>query len=75
MDAEIRVHISKLTLINYRNFANATLRFSKGVNTIIGENGAGTSNVLRAIRLLLDDNVLRASYKLNELDFYRGLGS
>jgi putative ATP-dependent endonuclease of OLD family len=69
------VHISKLTLINYRNFSNATLRFSKGVNTIIGENGAGKTNVLRAIRLMLDDNMVRASYKLDESDFYRGLGT
>ncbi|WP_447832477.1 ATP-dependent nuclease [Aeromonas salmonicida] len=69
------MHISKLTLINYRNFANASLRFSKGVNTIIGENGAGKSNVLKAIRLMLDDNMVRASYRLNESDFYRGLGS
>jgi len=69
------VHISKLTLINYRNFANATLKFSKGVNTIIGENGAGKTNALRAIRLMLDDNMVRASFKLNEADFYRGLGA
>ncbi len=69
------MHISKLTLVNYRNFANAKLRFSKGVNTIIGENGAGKSNALRAIRLMLDDNMVRASYHLDELDFYRGLGS
>lgn len=69
------MHISKLTLRNYRNFANATLLFNKGVNTIIGENGAGKSNVLRAIRLMLDDSMVRASYNLNESDFYRGLGS
>ena len=70
MDDETLMYISKLTLINYRNFANATLRFSKGVNTIIGENGSGKSNVLRAIRLMLDDNMVRASYKLDESDFY-----
>jgi putative ATP-dependent endonuclease of the OLD family len=69
------VHISKLTLVNYRNFANATLRFSRGVNTIIGENGAGKSNALRAIRLMLDDSMVRASYRLDESEFYRGLGS
>lgn len=69
------MHISKLTLVNYRNFSNATLRFSKGVNTIIGENGAGKSNVLRAIRLMLDDSMVRASYRLVESDFYRGLSS
>jgi len=69
------VYISKLTLVNYRNFANATLRFNQGVNTIIGENGAGKSNVLRAIRLMLDDSMVRASYRLDGSDFYRGLGS
>lgn len=69
------MHISKLTLVNYRNFENATLRFNKGVNTIIGENGAGKSNVLRAIRLMLDDSMVRASYRLDESDFFRGARS
>lgn len=69
------LHISKLTLVNYRNFANATLYFNKGVNTIIGENGAGKSNVFRAIRLLLDDNMVRQAYKLDETDFHRGIGA
>lgn len=69
------MHISKLTLVNYRNFANATLVFNKGVNTIIGENGAGKTNVFRAIRLLLDDNMVRLAYKLDESDFHRGIGA
>lgn len=69
------MHISKLALVNYRNFANATLRFSKGVNTLIGENGAGKTNVLRAIRLMLDDSMVRAAYRLDQSDFHRGLGS
>jgi len=49
------MHISKLQLVNYRNFAGATVKFKKGVNTIIGENGSGKTNLFRAIRLLLDD--------------------
>lgn len=68
------MHISKLTLINYRNFKNTTLRFQRGVNTIIGENGSGKSNVLRAIRLLLNDTMVRAAYRLEESDFSRALG-
>lgn len=68
------MHISKLTLVNYRNFKNATLQFLKGVNTIIGENGSGKSNILRAIRLLLDDTMVRAAYRLDESDFSRSLG-
>lgn len=68
------MHISKLTLVNYRNFKNPSLTFQRGVNTIIGENGAGKSNILRAIRLLLDDNMIRAAYRLDESDFSRALG-
>ncbi|EZI24060.1 TPA: AAA family ATPase [Pseudomonas aeruginosa] len=67
------MHISKLSVVNYRNFANTTLVLSKGVNTIIGENGSGKTNLFRAIRLLLDDNMVRAAFKLDESDFHRGL--
>lgn len=67
------MHISKLTLVNYRNFKNTSLTFQRGVNTIIGENGSGKSNILRAIRLLLDDNMVRAAHRLEESDFSRAL--
>lgn len=67
------MHISKLSVVNYRNFANTTLLFNRGVNTIIGENGAGKTNVFRAIRLLLDDNMARSAFRLEESDFHRGL--
>lgn len=67
------MHISKLTLVNYRNFRNTSLTFQRGVNTILGENGAGKSNILRAIRLLLDDTMVRSAYRLEESDFSRAL--
>ena len=67
------MHIAKLTLVNYRNFASATLTFTKGVNTIIGENGSGKTNMFRAIRLLLDDSMSRSASRLEESDFHRGL--
>ena len=41
------MHISKITLVNNRNFANAKLIFNKGINTIIGENGSGKTNLFR----------------------------
>ena len=69
------MHISRLSLVNYRNFSNAKVLFNKGINTIIGENGSGKTNLFRAIRLLLDDNLLRSAYKLDEKDFHRGLNS
>lgn len=66
--------ISKVSLVNYRNFANASFLFKKGINTVIGENGSGKTNVFRAIRLLLEDASLQYSYKLSESDFNRKLG-
>lgn len=68
------MHISKLRLVNFRNFANTTLTFNKGVNTVIGENGSGKTNLFRAIRLLLDDNMLRSAHRLDESDFHRSIG-
>jgi putative ATP-dependent endonuclease of OLD family len=68
------MHISKLSMINFRNFANAKFEFTAGVNTVIGENGTGKTNLFRAIRLLLDENMLAAAYRLDEGDFHRGLG-
>ena len=68
------MHISKLSLVNYRNFPNTKLLFQKGINTVIGENGSGKTNLFRAIRLLLDDNMIRSAYRLEHTDFHRGLG-
>lgn len=66
--------ISNVSIINYKSFRNTKFSFKEGINTIIGENGSGKTNLFRAIRLLLDDNLLRMSYKLNENDFNRHLG-
>ena len=68
------MYISKVSLVNYRNFANSKLLFGKGINTVIGENGSGKTNLFRAVRLLLDDSLLRFSYRLDERDFCRALG-
>lgn len=67
------MYITKVSLINYRNFANAYFNFNKGINTIIGENGSGKTNVFKAMRLLLEDASLQFAYKLTEGDFNRNL--
>ena len=33
----INMYISKVSLVNYRNFENSFFLFNKGINTIIGE--------------------------------------
>ena len=65
------MYISKVSLVNYRNFENSFFLFNKGINTIIGENASGKTNLFRAIRLILDDTLLSSAYKLNENDFNR----
>jgi putative ATP-dependent endonuclease of OLD family len=69
------MHISRLSLVNYRNFASTSATFNPGVNTVIGENGSGKTNLFRALRLLLDQNMLPSAYRLDENDFHRGLPS
>lgn len=66
------MHISKFFIRNFRNFESAQLHFSEGVNTIIGENGSGKTNLFYALRLMLDDTLPRY-LKLTENDFSRQL--
>ncbi|MBJ9866102.1 MULTISPECIES: ATP-dependent nuclease [Citrobacter] len=69
------MHITKLSLVNYRNFKNVKLLFNNEINTIIGENGSGKTNLFRAMRLLLDNSMPRSATKLAEGDFCRTLGN
>ncbi|MCB5279540.1 MAG: AAA family ATPase [Candidatus Cloacimonetes bacterium] len=68
------MHISKLILRNFRNFHSANISFNKGVNTLIGENGSGKSNLLFALRVLIDDTLPR-NFRFRESDFSRKLDS
>ena len=67
------MHISSLTLVNYRNFQKAKFHFKNGVNTILGENGSGKTNAFRAIRLLLDPDFIKYAYNLTVDDFNRNI--
>lgn len=58
------MHISSLTIRNFRNFENAVFKFNKGVNTIIGENGSGKTNAFYALRILLDSKLPRYANNL-----------
>lgn len=66
------MYISKLSIRNFRNFRNINLNFQKGVNTIIGENGSGKTNILHALRILIDENLPR-NIRFYESDFNRSL--
>jgi DNA replication and repair protein RecF len=44
--------LDKLTVINFKNYSEATLQFDHSVNCFIGTNGSGKTNLLDAIHYL-----------------------
>ena len=46
------MRLDKLSIVNYRNIGAADLTLSAGVNCLVGENGAGKTNILDAIYYL-----------------------
>jgi putative ATP-dependent endonuclease of the OLD family len=51
---EITVYLAELGLTGFRSFADARIAFSPGVTVLIGENNAGKSGVVDALRLVTD---------------------
>lgn len=46
------MYLQQLSVINFKNYAEAELSFSDGVNAFTGDNGAGKTNLLDAIHYL-----------------------
>lgn len=44
--------LKNITLLNFKNYADADLKFSRTVNAFVGNNGAGKTNLLDAIHYL-----------------------
>lgn len=63
------MYLKRIEIVNYKNLKNCYLDFSEGVNTIIGENDSGKSNIINAIRILLDDTYYYSTKRLKENDF------
>ena len=63
------MHISRVQIKNFRNLQGITVELSEKA-VVLGENGAGKTNFLEALRLVLDSNY-RGSLGAN--DFSRGV--
>ncbi|MDH1488679.1 AAA family ATPase [Acinetobacter johnsonii] len=46
--------ISKIEIVNFRNFKHQEISFNEGVNVIIGHNNAGKTNLLTALSLVIN---------------------
>jgi len=65
------MRLFRLRIDNFRNFRQISCRLGRHA-VILGENGAGKSNLLHALRLLLDPALPDANRYLDEDDFWDG---
>jgi len=67
------MRISRISIQNFRNFADLDVSVGEHA-VIVGENKIGKSNLLYALRLVLDPSLPDSARKLREEDFWDGLG-
>ena len=67
------MHISRLVIRNFRNFRHLDVPVKAGLTCIIGENNTGKTNLLHAIRLVLDANLSSQYRRLLDTDLHAGL--
>ena len=63
------MHIDHIYIKGFRNFKEATVTFNKH-SLIIGANDVGKTNLIYAMRILLDRGLSDYDYELNDSDFY-----
>ena len=66
------MRISRIAITNFRNFADLDVRLGEHA-VIVGENKVGKSNLLYALRLILDPSLPDSARMLREEDFWDGL--
>lgn len=67
------MYLKYMQIRNYKNLEKVCFKFSRGINTVIGENDSGKSNAMTALRILLDDDFYYNTKRLKETDFYEEL--
>jgi len=69
------LHLKEINLTNFKNYAQGKLAFSEGVNSFIGLNGSGKTNLLDAIYMICMTksyfNLSDRQLVKNEEKFYR----
>ena len=66
------MHLSRITIANFRNFSYLDVRLAGNV-VVLGENRVGKSNLLHAMRLVLDPSLPDTARHLSISDFWDGL--
>lgn len=67
---KVALHISRLRIRNFRNFAECEIDPFPAPAVIVGENGVGKSNMLHALRLVLDPDLPDSARRLRAEDIH-----
>lgn len=68
------MRIARFVVKNFRNLADIELELCPGT-VIVGENRAGKSNLVHALRLILDGRLSYVDRQLGAEDFWDGLST
>lgn len=66
------MRLLRLQMRNFRNFHKLDVELGSDL-VVVGENGVGKSNLIYALRLLIDPTIPDSSRHLKEEDFWDGL--
>ncbi|MFF2041789.1 ATP-dependent endonuclease [Kitasatospora sp. NPDC058170] len=66
------LHISRIEIQNFRNFRHLVIDDFPAHAVIVGENGVGKSNLLEAVRLVLDPSLPDSRRQLRAEDIWEG---
>lgn len=69
------MRLYKLHIRNFRKIEDLTVIFPRGLSVIVGENNAGKTAIIDALRFMLFSSRDFDALRLNEDDFRRGSGS
>jgi putative ATP-dependent endonuclease of OLD family len=69
----VALHISRIEVNNFRNFSHLVLDPFPPSAVIVGENGVGKTNLIEALRLVLDPALSDSRRLLREEDIWEGI--
>ncbi len=65
------IYISKILIQNFRNFEKIDIDFTeKSPIVLVGETQSGKSNIIHALRLILDETLTQDELQITKNDFY-----
>ena len=66
------MYLERLAVINFRNYKQLDVKFNKGINYIVGNNGVGKTNLLEAIYYLSNLESFRSNEDKNLINEFKG---